>query len=92
MLSLWDEVVLLAASAVDAVAFATRFGDPDMVVALVVAVVGRSSETRDMAAPELAGSLPVISRRCILDLRSSSSSHTVDGAAVDAVDSVPSMA
>jgi hypothetical protein len=61
-----------------------------MVVTVVVAVWGRSWDARDIAAPEVAGSLPVNSSRCILDLRSSSSSHTVEGAVVDTVDSVPS--
>lgn len=57
-----------------------------MVVAAVVAVRGRSA--LDMAAAEDDGSLPVISSFRIRDLRSSSSSHTVEGAVVDTVDSV----
>ena len=65
-------------------------GEDDIVVTVVVAVAGRSLEARDIAAPEVAGSLPVNSSLCILDLRSSNSSHTVDGAVVDTVDSVPS--
>jgi hypothetical protein len=69
-----------------------RFGDDDMVVTVVVAVGGRSLEARDIAAPDVAGSFPVSSSRCMRDLRSSSSSQTVDGAVVDTVDSVPSAA
>ena len=61
-----------------------------MVVAFVLAVGGRSSEAREMAAPDVGGSLPVSSRRWIRDLRSSNSSQTVEGAAVDVVESVPS--
>jgi hypothetical protein len=38
----------------------------------------------------VAGSFPVNSSLCMRDLRSSSSSHTVDGAVVETVDSVPS--
>ena len=67
-----------------------RFGDEDMVVTVVVAVGGRSSETLDTAAADVAGSLPVSSNRWIRDFKSSSSSHTVEGAFVEAVDSVPS--
>lgn len=62
----------------------------DMVVAVVVAVGGRSVEARDIAAPEVAGNLPVNSNLCIRDFNSSNSSHTVDGAVVETVDSVPS--
>lgn len=68
------------------------FGEVDIVVTVVVAVGGRSCEARDIAAPDVGGSLPVNSSLCILDLRSSSSSHTVDGAVVDTDDSVPSVA
>jgi hypothetical protein len=68
------------------------FGEDDMVVTVVVAVGGRSLEARDIAAPEVGGSFPVSSSRCIRDFRSSSSSQTVDGAVVDTVDSVPSAA
>jgi hypothetical protein len=60
------------------------------VVAVVVAVGGRSADARETAAPEVGGSFPVNSSFRIRDLRSSSSSQTVDGAVVDAVDSVPS--
>lgn len=70
--------------------FPGRFGDEDIVVTVVVAVGGRSSESRDTAAPDVDGSFPVSSRRWIRDLRSSSSSHTVDGAVLEVVDSVPS--
>ena len=66
------------------------FGEPERVVALVVAVGGLSSDTLDMAAPDVEGVLPVNSKRRIRDFKSSSSSQTVDGAAVEAVDSVPS--
>jgi hypothetical protein len=69
---------------------ACRFGDPDMVVTVVVAVAGRSSDILETAAPEVDGSFPVSSSLLIRDFRSSSSSQTVDGAVVDAVDSVPS--
>jgi hypothetical protein len=67
-----------------------RFGDVDIVVTVVVAVGGRSFEAREIAAPEVAGSFPVNSSRCIRDFKSSNSSQTVDGAVVDTVDSVPS--
>jgi hypothetical protein len=40
----------------------------------------------------VAGSFPVSSNLCMRDLRSSSSSQTVDGAVVDTDDSVPSAA
>ena len=69
-----------------------RFGEEDIVVAVVVAVGGLSLEARDMAAPDVAGNFPVNSNLCILDLSSSNSSHKVDGAVVDTVDSVPSAA
>jgi hypothetical protein len=64
------------------------FGDEDNVVAVVAAVRGRSPETLDMAAADDDGNLPVNSSFLIRDLRSSNSSHTVDGAVVDNVDSV----
>lgn len=67
-----------------------RFGELDTLVAVVFAVYGRSSETRDMAAPEVEGSLPVNSSRLMRDFKSSNSSHTVEGPVVEAVDSVPS--
>ena len=63
------------------------FGDDDKVVAWVVAVLGRSWELFIAAADE-DGILPVSSSFLILDFRSSSSSHTVDGAVVEMVDSV----
>ncbi len=65
-----------------------RLGDADTVVAFVVAVRGRSSDDLDTAPPVV--DLPVRSRRWILDFKSSSSSQTVDGAAVEDEDSVPS--
>lgn len=86
--SRWAEVVLAAS-----VGWAPppgRFGEEDMVVTVVVAVGGRSSESLDIAAPDVAGIFPVSSRRWIRDFRSSNSSHTVEGAFVDVVDSVPS--
>jgi hypothetical protein len=69
-----------------------RFGEDDRVVTVVVAVGGRSLDAREIAAPDVAGNLPVSSSRCMRDLRSSNSSHTVDAAVVDTVDSVPSTA
>ena len=66
------------------------FGDDDRVVTVVVAVRGRSPDTLDIAAADEEGSFPVSSNFRILDFKSSSSSHTVDGAVVDNVDSVPS--
>jgi hypothetical protein len=65
-------------------------GDDDRVVTVVVAVRGRSPDALDIAAADEEGSFPVSSNFRILDFRSSSSSHTVDGAVVDNVDSVPS--
>lgn len=68
-------------------------GDEDMVVAVVAAVRGRSPpefEAEDMAACDDGGNLPVNSSLRMRDLRSSSSSQTVDGALVERVDSVPS--
>ena len=65
-------------------------GEDDTVVTVVVAVRGRSV-VPDAFAPKELGSFPVSSSFRILDLRSSSSSQTVDGAVVDTVDSVPSM-
>lgn len=67
-----------------------RLGDPDRVVTVVVAVAGRSSDILETAAPDVDGSFPVNSSRLIRDLRSSNSSQTVEGAVVEAVDSVPS--
>ena len=61
-------------------------GDEDIVVADVAAVRGLS------ILPLLDGGIfPVPSSFRILNLRSSSSSHTVDGAVVETVDSVPSV-
>lgn len=62
------------------------FGEDDIVVAAVVAVFGLSDVV--IAAAEDGGSLPVSSSFRILDLRSSSSSQTVEGAVVEMVDSV----
>jgi hypothetical protein len=95
--SSWDgasrcDDVVLAASPWAPPAPDPRFGDPDMVVAFVVAVGGRSSEALDIAAPEVAGIFPVSSKRLIRDFKSSNSSQTVEGAAVDDEDSVPSAA
>jgi hypothetical protein len=69
-----------------------RLGEADTVVALVVAVLGRSSEDLDIPPPGVDGCFPVRSRRWILDFRSSNSSQTVEGAAVEEEDSVPSTA
>lgn len=71
-------------------AFCLCFGEEEMVVTVVVAVRGRSPAIEDMAAADEAGNFPVSSNFRILDFRSSNSSHTVDGAVVDRVDSVPS--
>lgn len=59
-------------------------------VTVVVAVRGRSAEAEEIASCEEGGSLPVNSNLRIRDFRSSNSSHTVEGAVVDNVDSVPS--
>lgn len=82
-----DEVELPASVCWPAADF---LGETDMVVTVVVAVGGLSSEDLISAAAEVGGSFPVNSRRWIRDFRSSSSSQTVDGALVDVVDSVPS--
>ena len=60
-------------------------------VSVVVAVGGRSFDALETAAPDVVGNFPVSSNLCIRDLRSSSSSHTVDGAVVETLDSVPSV-
>lgn len=78
--SLCDEVVLTTS-------VCARFGEPEIVVAPVPAVGGLSSEVLEIAAPEVLGILPVSSNRWILDLSSSSSSQTVEGAAVEFDDS-----
>ena len=75
----------------DMLLFRPRLGEDDIVVTVVVAVGGRSLDARDIAAPDVAGSFPVNSNLCILDLSSSSSSHNVDGAVVDTEDAVPSV-
>ena len=69
-----------------ATAVALCLGEEDMVVAAVVAVFGRSEAV--IAAAEDGGNLPVSSSFLILDFKSSSSSHTVEGAVVEMVDSV----
>jgi hypothetical protein len=61
-------------------------GEEDMVVAAVVAVFGLSEVL--IAAAEDGGSFPVNSSFLMRDFRSSSSSHTVEGAVVEMVDSV----
>lgn len=48
---------MLTASAVWRWPFSTRLGEEDMVVAVVVAVGGRSSDNLDTAAPEVEGSV-----------------------------------
>ena len=87
----------------DALVLRARFGEEDMVVTVVVAVWGRSPTAPFTPAmpPPLAcvvpdtvpfGALPILpvtSSFRMRDLRSSSSSHTVDGAVVETVDSVP---
>lgn len=82
----------LAASVSSAGTLALRpcFGDDDNVVTVVVAVRGLSPEPLDMAVCEDGGSLPVSSSFLMRDFKSSSSSQTVEGAAVERVDSVPS--
>jgi hypothetical protein len=85
-----SEVLLLWPSACDEPGPEPRLGEADTVVAFVVAVRGRSSDDLDIAPPDAGGILPVRSSRWILDFKSSSSSQTVDGAAVDEEDSVPS--
>lgn len=67
-----------------------NFGEEEMVVIVVVAVGGRSLKTFEMAASEVGGSFPVSSSFRILCLRSSTSSHIVEGAVVETVDAVPS--
>ncbi len=67
------------------------FGEDDIVVTVVVAVRGRSRVALDTAAADELGSCPVSSSLRILDLRSSNSSQTVEGAVVESVDSVPSV-
>lgn len=59
-------------------------------VMVVVAVRGLSFDAPDIASWDDGGSFPVSSSFRMRDFRSSSSSHTVDGAVVDNVDSVPS--
>lgn len=66
------------------------FGDDETVVTVVVAVGGLSLNAPTIAAPDVEGSFPVSSSLRNLDFKSSSSSHTVEGALVDTVDSVPS--
>jgi hypothetical protein len=83
-------VLLLWPSACDEPGPEPRLGEADTVVAFVVAVRGRSSDDLDTFPPDVGGILPVRSSRWILDFSSSSSSQTVDGAAVDEEDSVPS--
>jgi hypothetical protein len=67
-----------------------RLGEAETVVAFVVAVRGRSSDDPDIPPLGADGAFPVRSSRWILDFNSSSSSQTVDGAAVEEEDSVPS--
>lgn len=64
------------------------FGEDEKLVIAVLAVRGRSPDTFDNAEEE--GNLPVSSRLRIRAFKSSNSSHTVEGAVVDRVDSVPS--
>ena len=59
----------------------STFGEESIVVGAVVAVFGRSLDSADpvIAALEVGGTLPPSSIRLMRDLRSSSSSQTVDG-------------
>lgn len=77
----------LLISSIDVLSPRPLLGDVDIVVAVVVAVGGRSPVARETAAPDVGGALPVNSNFRILDFRSSSSSQTVDGAVVDVVPS-----
>ena len=70
----------------------SRFGEDDTVVTVVVAVAGRSFDARDTAAPDVVGNFPVNSSLCMRDFRSSNSSHTVECAVEDTLDSVLSTA
>lgn len=70
--------------------FRVTLGDDEMVVTVVVAVRGRSADVLEMPEAFDGGNLPVSSSFRMRDLRSSSSSQTVDGAVVESVDSVPS--
>ena len=70
-----------------------RLGDEDMVVTVVVAVLGRSpfaAGTPLVPPPALdCGMLHIISSLRMRELMSPTSSHRVDGAVVEMVDSVP---
>lgn len=77
-------------SAAETLALRWYFGEEEMVVMAVFAVRGLSLEGLYMAAEDDEGSFPINSNFLMRSLRSSSSSQTVDGAVVDAVDSVPS--
>src|SRR2546430_6827440 len=68
------------------------FGDVDIVVAFVVAVRGLSPVAEDIAAADEDGNFRVSSSFLNRDFKSSSSSHTVDGAVVEMVESVASRA
>jgi hypothetical protein len=65
-------------------------GEEEVAVIAEVAVRGLSLGLLYIAAADDGGSFPVSSNFLIRSLRSSSSSQTVEGAAVDKVDSVPS--
>lgn len=58
-----------------------------MVVGAVVAVRGRYSSGLPIAALEVGGNFPVSSSFLIRDFRSSSSSHTVEGAVFESMES-----
>lgn len=81
------EEVMLSISVCAAPFAEARFGEPETVVAPVPAVGGLSSEALDMAAPDVLGNFPVNSNRWMRDFNSSSSSQTVEGAAVEFDDS-----
>ena len=78
----------MSASGIAVLDLRLYLGGEEKVVIVVAAVRGLSAD--DIAAWEDGGSLPVNSRLRIRDLRSSSSSQTVDGALVESVDSLPS--
>lgn len=65
------------------------FGEDESVVMVVPAVVGRCPDPFVCVVVKEVGSLPVSSRLLSRDFRVSSSSQTVEGAVVEAVDSVP---
>lgn len=67
------------------------FGEVELVVTVVVAVLGLSFEEFDRVAAEVGGIFPITSTLLMRCLRSSNSSQIVDCAVVDVVDSVSSV-